>query len=81
MPLVAISMEIENTSEDGVDLAQLTDRLGLLVGGPRDLPARQQTLRDTIAWSYDLLGEREQCLFRRLSIFAGGCRMRWTCPF
>jgi predicted ATPase/DNA-binding SARP family transcriptional activator len=56
-------------------LAQLTDRLGLLVGGPRDLPARQQTLRDTIAWSYELLGEREQSLFRRLSIFVGGCTL------
>jgi tetratricopeptide (TPR) repeat protein len=39
------------------------------------LPARQQTLRDTIAWSYDLLTEAEQRLFRRLSLFSGGCTL------
>jgi non-specific serine/threonine protein kinase len=53
-------------------LARLTDRLTLLSGGPRDAPSRQQTLRDTIAWSYDLLGLEEQALFRRLAVFAGG---------
>jgi hypothetical protein len=50
-------------------------RLGLLTGGARDLPARQRTLRATIDWSHDLLGEREQTLFRRLGVFVGGCTL------
>src|SRR5579859_4519531 len=54
-------------------LARLEDRLGFLTGGGRDLPARQQTLRNAIAWSYDLLGEAEQKLFQRLCVFVGGC--------
>jgi DNA-binding SARP family transcriptional activator len=53
-------------------LPQLERRLTLLVGGARDLPERQQTLRDAIQWSYDLLTEGEQQLFQGLSIFAGG---------
>jgi predicted ATPase len=53
-------------------LARLVRRLPLLSRGARDLPERQQTLRDTIAWSYDLLEKGEQQLFRRLAVFAGG---------
>jgi predicted ATPase len=53
-------------------LGQLGNRLQFLTGGARDLPARQQTLRNTIAWSYDLLSPDEQKLFRRLAVFAGG---------
>lgn len=52
--------------------SRLTGRLNILTSGPRDAPRRQQTLRETIAWSYDLLTPYEQMLFRRLSVFAGG---------
>lgn len=50
-------------------LARLESRLKLLTGGARDLPARQQTLRNAFEWSYDLLDQGEQILFRRLSVF------------
>jgi predicted ATPase/transcriptional regulator with XRE-family HTH domain len=56
-------------------LARLGDRLALLTGGAQDMPERHQTLRATLAWSYDLLPEAEQALFRRLSAFAGGCTL------
>jgi serine/threonine-protein kinase PknK len=52
--------------------AQLTNRLPLLTGGRRDAPDRLQTMRNAIAWSYDLLSPPEQALFTRLSIFVGG---------
>lgn len=52
--------------------SRLASRLQLLTSGARDLPARQQTLRRTIDWSFDLLSEPEQRLFRRLSVFAAG---------
>jgi predicted ATPase/class 3 adenylate cyclase len=55
-------------------LARLGDRLALLTGGARDLPARQQTLRQAIAWSHDLLSEPERRAFARLGVFMGG----WT---
>jgi predicted ATPase len=49
--------------------------LQLLTGGARDMPQRQQTLRAAIDWSYDLLSAAEQKLFRRLSVFVGGCTL------
>jgi predicted ATPase len=54
---------------------RLASRLQLLTGGARDLPQRQQTLRAAIDWSYDLLSPAEQRLFRRLSVFSGGCTL------
>jgi len=56
-------------------LARLESRLNLLTGGARDLPTRQQTLRSTVDWSYGLLNGAEQTLFRRLSVFTGGCTL------
>jgi predicted ATPase len=53
-------------------LARLEHRLPLLVHGARDVPERQQTLRNTIAWSYDLLDESDKALFRRLAVLIGG---------
>jgi len=53
-------------------LARLDRALPLLGGGPRDMPTRQQTMRDTISWSHDLLPAETQQLFRRLSVFVGG---------
>jgi len=53
---------------------RLADRLAVLTDGPRDLPVRQQTLRALLAWSYDLLDDGAQSLFRRLAVFAGS----WT---
>ncbi len=56
-------------------LARLEHRLAVLTQGPRDVHTRQQTLRNTLQWSYDLLDEREQRLFRRLAVFVGGCTL------
>lgn len=52
--------------------AKLGNRLKLLTGGARDLPARQQTMRGAVEWSYELLTEEEKRLFRQLAVFAGG---------
>src|SRR5258708_22303332 len=55
--------------------SRLSHGLHVLTGGRCDLPAHQQTLRETIKWSYDLLGVSEQRLFRQLSVFVGGCSL------
>src|SRR3712207_8815381 len=56
-------------------LRRLDQRLQTLTGGARDLPARQQTLRGAIDWSYNLLDAHEQTLFARLGVFVGGCTL------
>jgi predicted ATPase/class 3 adenylate cyclase len=56
-------------------LQRLEKRLPLLTRGTRDVPARQQTMRNAIAWSHDLLTQEEQMHFRRLAVFAGGCTL------
>lgn len=56
-------------------LQRLTHRLALLTGGAQNVPERQQTLRNTIAWSYNLLDAAEQRLFQRLSVFVGSCTL------
>ena len=56
-------------------LARLSHRLQVLTGGVQDAPVRQQTLRNTLAWSYGLLTAQEQRLFRWLSVFVGGCTL------
>ena len=57
-------------------LPRLENSLKLLVGGPQDLPNRQQTLKGAIEWSYDLLNEDEKKLFRRLAVFTGGFNLK-----
>ena len=58
-----------------VVLERLQDRFGLLVGGPRDAPARHQTLHAMMRWSCDLLSPTGQTLLARLSVFRGGCTL------
>jgi predicted ATPase/class 3 adenylate cyclase/DNA-binding CsgD family transcriptional regulator len=57
-------------------LARLTPRLTVLTSRARDVPERQQSLRQTIEWSYQLLDAEQQRLFRRLTVFAGGCTLQ-----
>jgi len=56
-------------------LERLERALPLLTAGPRDAPARQRTLRDTVSWSHDLLDGVDRVVFRRLSVFSGGCTL------
>jgi predicted ATPase/DNA-binding CsgD family transcriptional regulator len=58
--------------------ARLTNRLLLLTDGPRDQPPRLRSMRDAVAWSYDLLNAAEQALFRRLAVFVGGFTLEAT---
>jgi predicted ATPase/Tfp pilus assembly protein PilF len=73
-----LAVELAAARTRALSPAQILDRLSLrldLLRGGRDANARQQTLRATIAWSYDLLSQEEQRVFRALSVFAGGCML------
>ena len=72
-----LAIELAAARTKVLSIAQIRDRLEqrlpLLTGGARDAPARQRTLRATIAWSYDMLSDEEKVLFQNLAVFAGGC--------
>jgi predicted ATPase len=72
LALELASVRLKHLPPEGLR-RRLKGNLDLLVGGARDLPLRQQTLRATVTWSYDLLATTEQLLFRRAAVFAGGC--------
>lgn len=76
LPL-AIELAAARSSALGITmlLGGLTSRLDLLEEGPRDLPVRQQTMRNAISWSYELLDPAERTILARLSVFAGGFSM------
>jgi predicted ATPase/DNA-binding CsgD family transcriptional regulator len=74
LALELAAARVKMLSPSGI-LARLEHPLELLTSGSRDGPDRHRTLRDTIGWSFDLLGSEEQALFRRLSVFAGGCTL------
>jgi predicted ATPase/class 3 adenylate cyclase len=74
-----LALELAAARVKALSPAQILERLErslpLLTGGARDAPERQRTLRATIGWSHELLSADEQRLFRRLSVFAGGCSL------
>jgi non-specific serine/threonine protein kinase len=72
LPLASILQQLRAAGDTQAGHAASLD---LLAGGVRDLPERQQTLRQAMAWSYALLGLDEQALLRRLAVFAGGCTL------
>ena len=76
LPVESILQQLRAAGDTEADHAASLD---LLAGGVRDLPERQQTLRQAIAWSYALLGQDEQALLRRLAVFAGGCTVGAGC--
>jgi len=72
LPAIAARLGVGPASASAADAGR---PLQFLTGGARDLPARQQTLRDAINWSYGLLHADEQTMFRRLCVFSGGCTL------
>ena len=77
LPLaIELAAALVNVLSASAILERLERRLPVLTDGPRDAPERQQTLRATIDWSYDLLTPREQRMLARLAVFAGGCTLQ-----
>ena len=77
LPLaIELAAAASRTLSPAALLEQISHGLRFLADGPRDLPARQQTLHSAIQWSYDLLPPRAQRVIRRLAVFVGG----WTAP-
>lgn len=72
LALELVAVQLRTTAPEDL-FERLDERLPLLTGGPRDLPARQQTLSATLEWSFDLLVDEERTAFTRLGVFAGGC--------
>ncbi|HZF91705.1 BTAD domain-containing putative transcriptional regulator [Streptomyces sp.] len=76
---IPLALELASTRVRSLGLtglaARLDDRLGLLTGGPRDAPPRQQTLRAVIDWSWELLTAAERTVLRRLAVQADGCAL------
>lgn len=75
--LAAERMRLLNPAEL---LARMAGRLDLRSAGPRDHPDRQRTLWGCLAWSYDLLTEAERAVFRRWSVYSGGCALTEALP-
>lgn len=71
LPIELAAARVRSLGLQGLD-ARLASRLGVLTGGPRDLPARQQTLRETLAWSVKLLDPGHATVLARLGVFPGG---------
>ena len=76
---IPLAIELAAARVDSLSIAALTERLEArfraLAGGGRTALPRQQTMRATIDWSFDLLSAAEQRVFERLSVFAGGCML------
>lgn len=76
---IPLAIELAAARVNLLTLEALTEKLNecfnVLTGGERTAPSRQQTMRATIDWSYDLLSEEERRVFERLSVFAGGCTL------
>jgi predicted ATPase/DNA-binding XRE family transcriptional regulator len=71
--LAAARIKLLTPAELLARLESASGGLPMLRGGGRDVPARQQTLRDTICWSFDLLDDEQRAVFRRFAVFTGGC--------